>query len=181
MPVNREINNMRKRLAPLLVSVITLILAINPIGLSQDGKFLQVQNKALEQIPSDNRARLIERLELYIRSLIRGELGDAYELMPDGCKHGLRKEEWLKEASYKPPGPLQRFILKDAYTGDYDSPEILPAEKWIIRGCGIYKVGGEPVSYAVSYSTMLMNGEWYICWSGIATEGKADNYIRCSE
>jgi hypothetical protein len=154
---------------------------VHTTGLPQNNKILQVKDKALDQIPADNRARLVERLELYIRSSIKGELSGIYDLMPDGCKYGLRKDEWLKEARYEGPGQLQKFILKDAYNGEYDSPEILPGEKWIIRGCRIYKVGNDSISYDASYSALMVNGEWYICRSGIASEGKPDNYRRCSE
>jgi hypothetical protein len=172
---------MRKRFTIAVSIIITTILCVNVIGLSQGNKILQLKDEALEQVPSDNRARLVERLESYIRSQIKGDLNNIYDLMPDGCKNGLRKDEWLKEARYKPVGQLQKVILKNAYTGEYDSPEILPGEKWIINGCGVYKVGDESVSYEASYAALLMNGEWYICRSGISIEGKDKNYIRCSE
>jgi hypothetical protein len=172
---------MRKRFVFLLLPVVATILAINSMGLSQSNKFLQIKDKALEQVHSTNRDRLIERLELYIGNIIKGNYSNVYDLMPDGCKYGLRKDEWLKEARYEAPGKLQKFILKNAYKGDYDSPEILPGEKWIIRGCGVYKIGSDTMSYDASYSALLMNGEWYICNSGVAVEGKENDYVRCSD
>jgi hypothetical protein len=172
---------MRRRFAFLLLLGMAIILAMNAPVLPQGNKLLQIQDSALDQIPLANRARLAERLELYISSLIKGKFSDAYDLTADGCKYGLRKEEWLKKAHYEGPGQLQKFILKEAYTGDYSSPEILPGEKWIIAGCGVYRVGNESISYDSSYSVMLMNGEWYICDSGVKVEGKEKTYARCSE
>jgi hypothetical protein len=176
-----RLKDMRKRVVFLISFIITLFLSLSVIGLSQDNKILQVKDEALDHVPSANRERLVERLKLYIGSSIKGELSDIYDLMPDGCKHGLRKDEWLKQARYAAPGRLQKFILKDAYTGDYDSPEILPGEKWIIKGCGIYATKNGVVGYETSYSTLLMNGEWYICNTGNAVEGNDNDYIVCSE
>lgn len=171
---------MRKQFVFLFL-VIASMLAVNMTGLPQSNSVLQIKEEALDQIPSANRVRLVERLELYIESLIKHDFSNAYDLLPDGCKHGLRKEDWLKEVRYESPGQLQKFILKDAYTGDYDSPEILPGEKWIITGCGVYRVGNESISYKSHYSAMLMNGEWFICRSGVAIEGEKKDYVRCSE
>jgi hypothetical protein len=172
---------MTKRMT-LLAIIAATILYSSTTALSQSNRtFVKLTDNALNQVPSRVRARLIVRLELYIKSLNKAEFGNVYDLKPEACRGSLAKNEWLKQVRDESPGRIQRFVIEKVYTGDYTAPENLQGEKWIVTGCGTYKKGKKSVRYNVSYSMLLQNEEWYICTSGIAIQGAANEYIRCPE
>jgi hypothetical protein len=144
------------------------------------GKSLQIKGEALEQVPLEKRARLLERLGRYLDSLRKEEFSNIYQLIPDGCRHGLSKDQWQKQVRYESPGRIEGLIVSEVYQGEYEAPEILQGEKWIVKGCAIYRRGKESTSFQASYSLLLLNAEWYVCRSGILVEGKDNHYVRCS-
>jgi hypothetical protein len=127
------------------------------------------------------RAKLIGRLELYILSVSKGDLSSVYDLTPDACRHGLNKEEWLKQVHYESPGQMRRFVIDEVYAGDYTDAANLRGKKWNAKGCATYQVGRKHIKYQYNLSLLLNNGEWYICSSGIVVLGADNHYALCSE
>ena len=109
------------------------------------------------------------------------DFASIYDLMPDGCRHGLGKDAWLKQVRYESPGRIKQFVVEEVYAGNYTGSENLSGEKWIVKGCGTYQVGNKSVNYQASIDALLLNGEWYICRSGIAVESTDNQYIHCSK
>ena len=172
---------MTKRMT-LLSIIAAATLYSGTTALSQSNQtFVEWGDNALDQVPAQVRARLIERLELYIKSLNETEFGNIYDLKPPACRGNLAKDEWLKQVRDVSPGHIQRFVIGEVYIDNYSDSENLQGEKWIVTGCGTYNKGKKSVRYKVSYDTLLQNEEWYICTSGIAVQGTANKYIRCPE
>jgi hypothetical protein len=180
MPIEWR-NNMRKSSLTLFFLLFTSALCLGLSASSQSaGEYVKVGTDAVKQVPSDRRARLIERLEDYVRSVNAGDLGRVYDLKPVACRYGLSKEEWLKQVHAEAPGRLSGFVVEEVYAGDYTAPANMQGEKWIVKGCATYRKGHKRVNYKASISVVLADGEWYICNNGVAVEGKDERHLPCS-
>jgi hypothetical protein len=180
MPIEWR-NGMWKRTVTLFALLLTSVLCLSLSASSQStGEYVKIEAAAVEQVPSDSRARLTERLEDYVRSVNVGDLGHVYDLRPVACRYGLPKEEWLKQVRVESPGRLMSFAVEEVYAGDYTAPANLQGEKWIVRGCATYQKGRKRVRYKASISAVLAEGEWYVCSNGVAVEGKDERPIPCS-
>jgi hypothetical protein len=164
------------------VILLVLIVALSVSASSQSNQtFVTTASDALGQVPSEKRGRLSERLESYIQRFNAYDLDSIYELMPASCTRGLTKENWLKQVHVKSPGRILRFDVAEVYAGDYTLVANVNGEKWIARGCGTYQQGKKTVRYQASIQLVLVDAEWYICGSGVASEVKDDKPIKCSD
>jgi hypothetical protein len=162
------------------VMILTLIvvLCVSVFGQSTP-QLLTIKPDALSQVAPEKRARLAERMELYLRSMNAVDLDEIYALMPRSCTHGLDRSDWRKQAHVKPAGLIRAFYVNEVYVGDYTSVANVEGEKWIATGCGTYQRDNKTVTYKASVNLVLAGDEWYICGSGVAIEGKHNKPMRC--
>jgi hypothetical protein len=144
-------------------------------------EILKVEDGALDQVSQSLRARLLARLKLYLESMAKDDLGTVFDLLPEGCRYGLSKDEWLKQVHIDSPGRIQQFTVEDVYKGDYTSGGKLNGEKWNVKGCGTYRKGNQSVNYKVSVGALLSDGEWYFCYIGELIEGAENQRVPCSD
>ena len=142
-------------------------------------KFVTMKPDALNQVSTDKRARLAERLELYVRSTNAVDLDQIYALMPRACTHGLDGGNWRKQVHVKSSGLLRAFYVDEIYVGNYTVVANVDGEKWIATGCGTYQRGNKTIKYKASIHLVLAGDEWYICGSGTAVEGKQNKPMPC--
>lgn len=180
MVVNRHAK-MRRHLISFFLLLAATLPCFSATVVQSDEKLVRVIDGALSQVPARMRARLLERLERYVESIRAGQFANIYDLMPDACRHGLSRVEWIKQVRYEAPGQLNQLVVDEVFRGDYTAPKGLKGEKWIVHGCGTYS-GRLSGRYITSYSTVFANDEWYICHSGVPIEpGTSDQYIRCPD
>jgi len=158
----------------------TLIAALSVTAWSQKtGKLVTMRPDALNQVSQEKRARLAERLELYVRSMNELDLDQIYALMPKSCTHGLDRNNWRKQVHAKPSGLLRAFAVDEIYAGDWTLVTNVDGEKWIATGCGTYQLANKTVTHKASINLVLAGDEWYICGSGVAVEGKQNKSMPC--
>jgi hypothetical protein len=159
-----------------------MIVALTVTASSQSTTtFVTIAPDALSQVPSEQRARLSERLELYFQKFKARDFAAIYDLTAPSCTHGLNKYRWLKQAHIESPGKMLRFDVAEVYEGDYTSTQTLNGVKWIAKGCGTYQRGAKSVKYEASVTLVQTNGEWYICWSGFASRPGTTKPVKCSD
>jgi hypothetical protein len=160
--------------------LVTLIVGLSMTAWPQEaGKFVTMKAGALSQVSTDKRARLAERLELYVRSTNAVDLDQIYALMPRSCTYGLDRNDWRKQVHVKSSGLLRAFYVDEIYIGNYTVVANVDGEKWIATGCGTYQQGNKTTKYKASIHLVLAGDEWYICGSGTAVEGKHNRPMRC--
>jgi hypothetical protein len=142
-------------------------------------RLVTMKPDALNQVSTDKRARLAERLELYVRSTNAIDLDQIYALMPKSCTHGLDRTDWRKQVHAKPSGLLRAFAVGEIYAGDWTLVVNVDGEKWIATGCGTYQLANKTVTHKASINLVLAGDEWYICGSGVAVEGKHNKPMPC--
>lgn len=170
------------RRKPVLICglLVAPVLCLSVFGYGQPPHaFVKSEEDAFNQVAAERRARLADRLGLYIESLSKGEFGGIYDLMPDACRRGLGKDEWLKHLRHESPGRIRQFVVEEVYAGDHAAPESLGGEQWIAGGCATYLDGNKTARYKAAVHVVWLNGDWYICGSGIAVEGPDNEYLRC--
>jgi hypothetical protein len=118
--------------------------------------YVKQEKDALSAINPEDRARLIERLNLAIEYERKRRYGDLYDMMPDDCRGSASKDQWLAGIQDHSPGHLQQFLIKEANTGgDWNVPKVWEGQRWMILGCAKYQKGKKLVSYEASYRILL--------------------------
>jgi hypothetical protein len=143
--------------------------------------FVTTAPDALARVPAEQRAHLAERLELYFQNFKARDFAAIYDLTAPSCTHGLNKDRWLKQARIASPGRMLRLTVTEVHEDDYPPAQAAKGASWIAKGCGSYQKGSKSVKYEAAVSLLQTGGEWYICWSGFASEPGTTKPVKCSD
>jgi len=128
----------------------------------------QLDDNPLEPVPGNLRVPLLNRLEEAVTYLSAPELGKFYDIMPDECRKGLSKDEWLAQAHVEAPGQLSGLAVEEVRKVDpYDgTPHAREGQWWRIDGCAEYKKGSETLRVVATFIVVWRSKEWRVCSLG---------------
>lgn len=131
---------------------------------------MKVTPNALENVPKENRKRLIERLDSYLKYFREENLSELYDLTAARKRQGLSKQDFIKSAKIsKDEGEYDKFWVENAVQAEEDEyvdepkPSRGEGNKWFIKGCMKIKLKtGKAKKYQQVFDIWLTDGDWFI-------------------
>lgn len=123
----------------------------------------------LSGIPAQERARLMERLNLVIKYQGFQQWERIYDLLSLSARGGRNIENyvaWRKEFETPPISTVLAFAPSEAIKID----ESTDGGTWLILGCARYRRKGRIVRIKSDVTVELMNKEWFFSEIGPATQ-----------